>query len=52
MSTIIGKFTNEGLTKTIEAVGNEGWFIYPTKFGVTDIKGDLDANRTVGDINI
>lgn len=44
--SLVGIFTNEGLTKTIEAQANEGWYIYPTRFSVSATAGDLDPART------
>lgn len=43
--SIIGLVTNEGLTKSIEAASNGGWFIYPIEFRVASTKGVLSANR-------
>lgn len=43
---VIGKITNVGLTKSIEAQASEGWKIYPTSFGVSDVQGELSVNRT------
>jgi hypothetical protein len=38
--------TTEGLSKMMEAAGNEGWYIFPTKFSVSSTKGAFDASRT------
>lgn len=43
---IYGVFTNTGIAKTIDAANNEGFYIYPTEFGVSDVIGVLSPTRT------
>lgn len=44
-STIAGLITNIGLGKCQEAAKNDGWYIYPVNFGVSDIQGEYDSGR-------
>jgi len=44
--TIQGIFTDSGLDAIRDAANNEGFYIYPTEFGVSDVAGNLDASRT------
>lgn len=48
--SVIGYITSEGMTKTIEAASNEGWFIKPTKFSLSANEGILTKNRTMADM--
>jgi hypothetical protein len=48
---ITGIITNEGLAKAIIASNNKGWYINLGKFYVSEQKGDLDATRTISDMN-
>ena len=48
---ITGIITNEGLSKAIQASGNQGWYIKLGKFYVSDVLGELDTNRTISDMN-
>lgn len=43
---IIGLFTTQGINETIDAAQNEGFYIYPTSFGVSDVAGNLLKTRT------
>lgn len=48
-SVLKGLITTEGLANCIRMAGNGGWHIYPTKFCVSDIIGDINVNRTTLD---
>ena len=43
---IFGLFTNTGVLKSIDAANNEGFYIYPLEFGVSDVAGALNNART------
>jgi hypothetical protein len=43
---IFGLFTNLGISKTIDADNNEGFYVHPLTFGVSDVAGSLDPSRT------
>ena len=43
---IFGLFTNTGIAESIDAANNEGFFIFPKRFGVSDVAGALDPSRT------
>lgn len=43
---ILGLFTSIGLSKTIDADSNEGFYIHPEKFGISRNVGPLDPSRT------
>jgi hypothetical protein len=43
---VLGLFTSEGISKTIDAANNEGFFIKPLEFGVSRNTGPLDPSRT------
>ncbi len=42
---VIGLITNSGLTESISAANNEGWYIFPLEFAVAETKGTLSAAR-------
>lgn len=48
---LIGLVTTEGLSYAATARANKGWFIYPTKFSVSDTAGAFNISRTLDDIN-
>ncbi|RLE64909.1 MAG: hypothetical protein DRJ47_06440 [Thermoprotei archaeon] len=43
---VIGIITNAGLSAAQAAASNEGWYLRPVKFSVSDTAGDLDPTRT------
>lgn len=43
--------TTEGVSKTITAQNNEGFFVKFTKFSISDTAGAFDASRTAGSEN-
>lgn len=49
MSTI-GVVTTEGFTKSAAAASNEGWFIRPKKFALSETKGLLSKTRSMSDL--
>ena len=48
---VLGLITTEGNNYTSVVRNNKGWFIYPTKFSVSNTAGDLNVNRTLDDVN-
>lgn len=46
---LVGKITDIGLSKSVEAANNDGWYIYPRTFAVSELQGALDASRTEND---
>ena len=42
---IFGLFTTKGIEESIDSANNEGFFIFPTSFGVSDVAGDLLKSR-------
>lgn len=48
-SVLKGLLTTEGLANCIRMANNGGWHIYPTKFAVSDVIGEINANRTTLD---
>ena len=49
-SVLKGLLTSEGMANCIRMASNGGWHIYPTKFMVSDIIGDIVATRTTLDM--
>lgn len=49
-SVLKGLITSEGLANCIRMANNGGWHIYPTKFCVSDVIGEIDATRTTLDM--
>lgn len=49
-SVLKGLLTSEGLANCIRMANNGGWHIYPTKFCVSDIIGEITASRTTMDM--
>ena len=43
---IYGIFTTQGIAQSIDAANNEGFYIYPTSFGVSNVAGELSKTRT------
>lgn len=43
---VVGIITNAGLTQVQQAANNQGFFIYPSGFGVSSTAGVLDPTRT------
>lgn len=43
--SIFGLFTTKGIEESIDSAQNEGFFIFPTSFGVSDVAGDLLKTR-------
>jgi len=43
---IIGIITNAGLEAAQKAATNEGWYLKPVKFSVSELSGTLDPSRT------
>lgn len=43
---ILGLFTSIGISKSIDAANNEGFYIFPKEFGVSRNTGPLDVSRT------
>ncbi len=46
----IGLVTTEGFSKSLAAASNEGWVIRPTKFAISETKGEFTATRRIADI--
>lgn len=42
---IFGIFTTKGIDQSIDSANNEGFFVFPTSFGVSDVAGDLLKSR-------
>lgn len=49
-SVLKGLLTSEGLANCIRMANNGGWHIYPTKFCISDILGEISTNRTTLDM--
>lgn len=45
-----GLVTTLGFTKSIEAAGNEGWVIRPTKFALAETRGEFLGTRSMTDL--
>lgn len=43
---ITGIVTNKGLAEAVKASSNQGWSIFPTRFGISAQDGELSAKRT------
>jgi hypothetical protein len=48
---LLGLITDEGIAKAIEAENNSGFRVFPQSFGVSEIAGDFNTLRNVGDTN-
>ena len=46
-----GVITDEGISQARQAKGNIGWYIIPTKYGISDVKGAFSAARTIDQVN-
>ena len=46
-----GVVTDEGIAQARQAKGNIGWYIIPTKYGISDVKGAFSAARTIDQVN-
>lgn len=48
---LLGMLVNSGISYCNTIRNNAGYFIYPTKFSISDTAGSLTVNRTIDDIN-
>lgn len=46
-----GLITDEGISQARQAKGNIGWYIIPTEYGISDVKGAFTASRTISQVN-
>jgi hypothetical protein len=51
MAGLSSVITTEALTQLQKAQSNEGWYIYPIRFGVSETAGTLSIARTIDTVN-